>query len=162
MDAPEVWRWVWLVAALGFAAGEMLTGGSLFVLPFAAGALVACVLAFFDVSVPVELVAFLAVSALCLAALYPLRRRLDRAAPADGIGARRVLGQPAFVLVEVPGAHELGLVRVGREEWRAESLDGNPIAPGTPVKVVEVRGTRVVVFPSERAPDSLDEPRPPG
>ncbi len=162
MDDPDAWRWVWLVAAFVFAGGEILTGGSFFLLPFSAGALVASLLAFLGVGVAIEVIAFLAVSALCLAALYPLRRRLDRAVPdQNGIGARRLLGEQAKVLVDVPGAHELGLVLVGREQWRAESLDGNPIPSGTSVKVVEVRGTRVVVFPADRTPPALDRPPSP-
>jgi membrane protein implicated in regulation of membrane protease activity len=40
-----------------------------------------------------------------------------------------------------------GLVRVGREDWRAQSLDGSAIAAGAVVRIVEVRGTRVVVHP---------------
>ncbi len=158
MDDPEVWRWVWLAAAFVFAGGEIATAGSFFLLPFSVGALAATLLAFLGVSVTVELVVFIVVSAASLAALYPLRRRLDRAEPQDGIGARRLLGQPAVVLADVAGTDLPGMVRVGREEWRAESLDGTPIATGSRVKVVEVRGTRVVVFPTERAPDALKPP----
>jgi membrane protein implicated in regulation of membrane protease activity len=36
-------------------------------------------------------------------------------------------------------------VRIGREEWRAESLDHESIPAGASVRVVEVRGTGVVV-----------------
>jgi membrane protein implicated in regulation of membrane protease activity len=161
MDDPEVWRWVWLVAAFAFAAGEIATAGSFVLLPFAAGALVASLLAFLGVDVVVELIAFLAVSVACLLALYPLRKRLDRAEPQDGIGARRLLGQPAVVLADVGSALAPGMVRVGREEWRAESLDGTTLTAGTPVKVVDVRGTRVVVFRTERSPDALEEHNPP-
>ena len=42
---------------------------------------------------------------------------------------------------------ELGLIRVHREEWRAESGDDTVIKAGSKVRVVEVRGTRAVVFP---------------
>jgi membrane protein implicated in regulation of membrane protease activity len=84
---------------------------------------------------------------------YPLRRRLDREQPQDGIGSRRLVGEAGTVLELVPGTPTAsGLVRVGREEWRAESADGRPIEPGTTVKVVEVKGTRVVVFPQSLPP----------
>lgn len=147
MDSPETWRWIWLAAAMAFTVGEMATAGSFFLLPFGVGALAASLLAFLGVNVGWTWVAFVGVSALGLAALYPLRKRLDRGEPQDGIGARRLLGQAATVLEDVPGGPaETGLVRVGREEWRAESLEGRPIPAGTVVKVVEVRGTRVVVF----------------
>ena len=160
MDDPEVWRWIWLIAAFACAGGEIATGGAFVLLPFAAGALVAAFLAFLGVSVVVELIAFVAVSVAALAALYPLRRHLDRSQPQDGIGARRLLGQPAVVLAAIAPADEGGLVRVGREDWRAESLDGAPIAPGTPVKVVEVRGTRVIVYPRPGPPPTKESSLP--
>ena len=39
------------------------------------------------------------------------------------------------------------MVRVDREEWRAEAEDGRSVAVGAPVTVVEVRGTRLIVAP---------------
>ncbi|HEX9258010.1 MAG TPA: NfeD family protein [Acidimicrobiales bacterium] len=147
METTEMWRWVWLVAALAFAGGEIVVAGSFFLLPFAFGAAVACVLAFLDVGLAWQWLGFVGVSIAGFAALYPLRRKLDLGEPQDGIGARRLLGQAGTVLEAVPGGpSHSGLVRVGREEWRAESVDGGPIPEGTIVKVVEVRGTRVIVF----------------
>jgi membrane protein implicated in regulation of membrane protease activity len=140
VDSPESWRWIWMVAAFLFTVGEMASPGSFFLFPFAAGALVAAVLA------------FAGVSAGAFAALRPIARRLDQGGPAAGIGANRLIGETAIVLDSI-GPGDLGLIRVDREEWRAESLDGSPIAAGTPVRVVEVRGTRAVVWPT-----ALDEP----
>ncbi|MDZ7733085.1 MAG: NfeD family protein [Acidimicrobiia bacterium] len=148
MESPEIWRWIWLIAAVMFAIGEMSTAGSFFLAPFAIGALVASILAFFGVDIALGWLAFVAVSAGTFAAFRPLARRLDREVPAEGIGAKRLIGERAIVLELVPGVgDELGLIRVNREEWRAESGNGEPIQPGTTVKVVEIRGTRAVVFP---------------
>jgi membrane protein implicated in regulation of membrane protease activity len=152
VDSPESWRWIWMVAAFLFTVGEMASPGSFFLFPFAAGALVAAVLAFAGVGVGFEWVAFVGVSAGAFAALRPIARRLDQGGPAAGIGANRLIGETAIVLDSI-GPGDLGLIRVDREEWRAESLDGSPIAAGTPVRVVEVRGTRAVVWPT-----ALDEP----
>lgn len=159
MDSPEEWRWIWLVMAFLFATGEMSSPGSFFMAPFALGALVASALAFADVGVGVEWIAFIAVSLASLAALRPLARRLDLADEDRGIGSRRLIGQTALVLEEIPGRHELGLVRVHREEWRAESLDGSRIAPGATVTVAEVEGTRVLVTPAAQIappPEGVD------
>ena len=145
MDTPEQWRWVWLMATFVFAVGEMATPGSFFLAPFALGALVATALAFADIGLAGEWIAFVGVSVAMLAALRPLARRLDLADADHGIGSRRLIGQTALVLQEIPGHHELGLVRVHREEWRAESLDGSLIPPGATVKVAEIEGTRVLV-----------------
>jgi len=36
---------------------------------------------------------------------------------------------------------------IGREDWRAESSDRSAIGEGTAVRVVDLRGTSVVVVP---------------
>ncbi len=158
MDSPEQWRWVWIIGAAVFAVGEMLTPGSFFLAPFAVGALVAAILAFAGVSVAVEWVVFLAVSIATLAALRPLARRLDRDALDHGVGARRLVGNRATVLRDIPGDTELGMVRIDREEWRAQSTDGAPIAAGTTVRVAEVQGTRVIV--AIEAPPTVESDKP--
>jgi membrane protein implicated in regulation of membrane protease activity len=154
MDTPEEWRWVWLIATAVFAIGEMATPGSFFLAPFALGAFVASILAFAGVSVGVEWIVFLAVSIATLAALRPVARRLDRNALDHGVGARRLVGSRATVLEDIPGDAELGMVRVDREKWRAQSTDGAPIPAGTIVRVADVQGTRVIVA----AETSLPEP----
>jgi membrane protein implicated in regulation of membrane protease activity len=153
----EAWRWVWMVAAVVFAIGEMAMAGSFFLLPFAVGALAACIGAFAGADLVLQWVLFVGVSALSLAALYPLRKRFDQADSQDGIGARRLIGQPAAVLQAItPGPDGGGMVRVGREDWRAQSLDGTGIPAGAVVRIVEVRGTRVVVHPTSSP--ALDGP----
>lgn len=147
MSSPDTWRWVWLVAAAFFTAGEMATPGSFFLFPFAVGALAAAALAFGDVGVGGEWIGFVAVSMAALAGLRPLARRLDLDGDGHGIGSRRLIGQNATVLDAIPGSGELGLVRVHREEWRAESFDGSPIPSGAVVRVAEIEGTRVIVLP---------------
>jgi membrane protein implicated in regulation of membrane protease activity len=146
MDDPETWRWIWLVTAAVFFVGEMTMAGTFFLAPFALGAAVAAILAFADVGLAGQWLAFVGVSVAAFASLRPLAKKLDRGEPTEGIGSKRLIGQTATVLEPIPaGQHELGMVRVHREEWRAESIDGNPIDAGALVKVVEQRGTRLVV-----------------
>lgn len=150
MDDPELWRWVWLSGAVVFALGEMTSPGTFFLAPFAVGAAVAALLAFVGVPVGLTWVVFVALSAGTFAALRPLARRLDLVGGNPrGVGARRLVGEEGMILDHVPaGPDEVGLVRVGREEWRAQSTDGSAIPKDTKVTIVEVRGTRVVVFPT--------------
>ena len=166
MDSPEQWRWLWLVAAAVFAIGEMATPGSFFLAPFAVGAFVASLLAFAGVGVPLEWAVFLGVSIAVLIALRPVARRLDRDAVDHGVGARRLLGRTATVLREVPAGDDVGMVRVDREEWRAQSIDGQAIPTGATVRVADVQGTRVIVAPLDlgSGPPPIDEsglPTPP-
>ncbi len=55
------------------------------------------------------------------------------------------------------GPSATGMVRVGREEWGAESVDGTPLSEGTLVKIVEVVGTHVMVWPEDR-PAPIEPP----
>jgi membrane protein implicated in regulation of membrane protease activity len=173
MDSPEQWRWLWLVAAGFFAVAEMLTPVSFFMAPFAVGSFVAAVLAFAGVSVPIEFAAFLIVSIATLVALRPLSHRLDRTVIDHRVGSRRLLGRSATVLTAIPAGDDVGMVRVDREEWRAQSLDGVPIPAGAQVKVADVVGTRVIVTLTgppldagdldadpEADPDTADPPPP--
>lgn len=168
MEEPETWRWIWLATAVTFTVGEIAMAGSFFLAPFAVGATVACLLAFFDIALEWQWLAFVGISAASFAALRPLARRLDQDEPTLGIGAKRLIGERGTVLEDIPpGPHEIGLVRVHREEWRAETVDGVPIPAGSTVQVVEQRGTRLVVtavpgdgtatFPSS-PPQATDQP----
>lgn len=154
---PESWRWIWLAVAAVFAVGELSAAGTFFLLPFAIGAAVAAVLAFAGVPVAIELLVFIIVSLVSLAGFRKLAHRLDRNEPTEGIGSKRLIGQPAKVIEPIDGPNDLGTVRVDREEWRAESGDGAAIPLNTQVKIVEVRGTRVVVFPVEPLPPAATE-----
>jgi len=139
-----------MVAAVVFLVGEIASPGSFFLLPFAVGAAVAAVLAFADVGLAWQWLTFVGLSAAFVAGLRPLARRLDTGSPANGIGARRLIGEVGTILEAIDGHGDQGQVRVHREEWRADSVDGSAIAEGTQVRVVEVRGTRIVVWPVDR------------
>ena len=151
MDDPDSWRWIWLGAAVIFGIGEMATPGAFFLAPFGIGALVAAGLAFADVSLAGQWFAFVGVSVVAFAGLRPLARRLDRDTGAsDGVGSRRLIGRPGVVLEAIEPGH-LGLVRVDREEWRAESVDRRAVPSGAEVRVTNVEGTRVIVTPIEES-----------
>lgn len=150
MDDPDFWQWVWLGAAVAFGLGELSSPGSFFLAPFAVGAIVATLLSFLGGSVALGWIAFVFVSVVAFAALRPIARRLDaKNRNPLGVGSNRLVGERGIVLEPVPeGPDALGLVRLGREEWRAQSLDGSQIPASTPVTVLEVKGTRVIVFPT--------------
>ncbi len=150
MDEPESWRWIWLGAAVVFGMGEMATPGAFFLAPFAVGAVVASALAFADVPLAGEWAAFVGISVVAFAGLRPLARRLDQDGASDGIGSRRLIGREGTVLEGIEPGH-VGLVRVNREEWRAESADRATIPSGTAIRVTDVEGTRVIVTPTEES-----------
>ncbi len=143
MNDEEVLGAVWLVVAVGFLAMEIVVPG-LFMLPFGVGAGAATVVAFAGVGFAGQLAVFLVASAVTFLALRPLARRLARSDTDQPVGATRLLRARGVVLEAIEG-DQPGLVRVEREEWRAETPDGSGLAVGTHIEVAEVRGARLVV-----------------
>lgn len=143
----ELWRWIWLGGAAVFGVGEMITAG-FFLLPFAAGAAVAAILAFVEVEPAIQGIVFLVVSVLALIALRRFASKSDESQLP--VGANRFAGQTAVVIEQIDRLHGTGRVRIGTESWRA-TTDGDPIAPPVEVRVVNVRGTRLVVKPIDRS-----------
>lgn len=148
MEDSDTWRWVWLIVIAGFLVGEMFTPGTFFFLPFAVGAVGAAIAAFAGGSIGLQWVLFLGLSILASLSFIPLRKRLDRVQPPVGVGSQRILHQEGTITVAIPaGLTGSGTVKIGREEWRAESVDNAAIPGGVVVRVVDVRGTGVLVEP---------------
>lgn len=146
MDDPEVMRWVWLIATVVLLGGELLTAGSLIMLPLALGTAVASILAFAGVDAGWQWGAFLLTAVIASIGFVPLRRRLDRRPQPPGIGANRLIAQEGVVLETIEeGPAGRGLVRIGREEWRARTRSGRELGTGARVTVVDVEGTGVIV-----------------
>ena len=124
------------------------------VLPFGLAAVVAGIAGFIGADPLIQAIVFIVASVGFFLALRPLARRLNRSGSSEGIGSDRLINATGVVLEHIaPG--ETGLVRVEREEWRAESADGRVLVPGTPIRVREVVGTRVVVLPAQDIPTDL-------
>jgi membrane protein implicated in regulation of membrane protease activity len=141
----EAWRWIWVGAAVILGFAEMVTAG-FFMLPFAVGAVLAAVLAFMDVDPAIQMGVFVASSLIALVGLQRFVKHSDEKQPR--IGSNRFVGMRALVLEEIDRVKGTGRARMDTEEWRA-TTDGDPIAVGTEVTVVDVRGARLVVEPTE-------------
>ena len=137
----EWWRWIWLGVTAIFGIGEIFTAG-FFMLPFAVGAVVAFVLALLDIDPAIVLTVFLVVSVVTLILFQRLVRKGDQRQ--HPVGATRYAGRRVLVLERIDRVSGTGRVRLETETWRA-TTDGDPIEEGTEVRVVEMRGTRLVV-----------------
>lgn len=139
----DVWTWMWLGLAVVLAVGEILTAG-FFLLPFGIGAAVAAVLSAFSVGLLWQWVAFIAVT---VVSLIFFRRFAKRVAdqPSIATGSARHIGDVGVVIQDLTDTG--GLVRIGREEWRADAGKHEPLAAGTKVLVTAIEGTHLVVRP---------------
>ena len=151
----DVWPWIWLGTAVVFALVELaFVGGSFILLPWAASAFIAAILAFYDVSIEVQWAVFVVGGAFLFFALYRWARRFVNDAPSTpGVGADRLIGLTGIVVapIQIDDVDRRGRVRIHSEEWGAISDVDVVIEAGTKVRVLEMRGTRVVVEPFQAA-----------
>ncbi|MFQ5947392.1 MAG: NfeD family protein, partial [Acidimicrobiia bacterium] len=150
----EVWRWIWIGAALFLALAEIVTAG-FFMLPFGIGAAVAALLAWLDVAVAAQWVAFLGVSVVALFGLRRFVRFEDEDRPT--VGATRFLNRRATVLEEIDRVKGTGRVRMETEEWRATTDANTSIPAGVEVRVTGVSGSRLIVAALDQM-ESTEEP----
>lgn len=134
---------VWLVAALIFLGVEALTVG-LATIWFAAGAVVALILSFINVPVPVQVVVFLVVSiGLLVSTRKIFVEKLKAGAEKTNVDA--VIGAKAVVISPIL-PYEVGQVKVGGQVWSA--IGKNPedtFEKDQLVKITSVEGVKVIV-----------------
>lgn len=157
LESPDTWRWIWLLVALVLGAAELATPIAFGFLPLGIAAAVAATMAFAGLGVGFEWMAFVLASVAAYAALLPVGRRINRGhgGPAS-VGAGRWVGRQAVVIDDIP-ALGTGLVRLDREQWRAESDTDTVIPRGSTVLVMKVDGTRLLVLPLELAPPETEQ-----
>jgi membrane protein implicated in regulation of membrane protease activity len=147
----DVWPWVWLGLAVVFALVELtFLGGTFVLLPFAASAFVAAILAFYGAPIEVQWATFVLGGTLIFFLMYRwVRSFLDEHELPGGVGAGRLVGGTGVVTVDIePGdTTRRGRVMIGPEMWGALSKDDELIPAGTRVRVAAVIGTRVLVEP---------------
>ena len=137
-----VWLF-WLIAALGLAGAEALTG-DLFLLMLSGGALAAVGSNLIFDNYIIDGVVFAVVSVLLLVLVRPaLKRRFTQ-----GIGLpdrpKELEGKSALVLDRV-GRHE-GQVKLDGEVWTARPMNDDDVyEPGDHVTVVHIDGATAVV-----------------
>ena len=153
MDDPVVWGGIWLAVAAVLGVSEMASGSTFWLAPCAVAALPASIASFIGAPVALGWLLFLIGSIVCFLAMRPLAKQLDEDLPhVPGIGANRLVGHEAVTIEEIPyGPDTQGMVKAGGETWNAVTDHDIAIPADTAVRIVEVRGTRVVVEP---APDS--------
>ena len=137
------WAW-WLIAAVVLGIGEMATGGTFFLAPFAVGALIASIAAVIGVGSAVQLVFFLVFSAAVFAFLRPIARRHMSMPPQLRTGTAALVGKRAEVLE--PISRNSGSIRLENEIWTARPYDEDEvIEAGKQVHVMQIKGATALV-----------------
>lgn len=134
---------IWMAVAAVFIIGEIFTMG-FFLLWFGIGAAVAGILGMFGLGGSWQWGAFAVVSGVLFVLSRRFAERFSKKQP-PGIGADRFIDKKGVVLEEIDNIKNTGRIRMGKEEWRAESDTGEVILVGKMVEVTRLVGTHVVV-----------------
>ena len=138
----------WLVALIMLAAAEAATVG-LVCIWFAGGALVALIAAGVGAPLWVQITLFLIVSAVLIALLRPMVRKIILPKK-TATNADRHLGKTALVTEEINNLHETGAVKLDGVIWTARAKDDQAIPVGTVIRVLNIQGVKVVVEAAEQ------------
>jgi membrane protein implicated in regulation of membrane protease activity len=141
----ENYWWAWMILAALFIIGEIFTAG-FFLLPIGIGAAIAGLIALFGGNTIWQLVVFVVASFILFLVSRRFAQKVTKEQP-PGIGADRFIGEECVVLEKINNIDDTGRVRMGKEEWRAESDSGDEIEMGKKVTVVRLSGTHLVVEP---------------
>lgn len=141
--------WIWLGLLVVFAIVEASTV-SLVSIWFVGGSLAALVAALLGAELWLQILLFLAVSALLLVALRPLTKKIlapkkvQTNTPAN-------IGKLAVVTEDIDNLHSLGAVKLSGLVWTARSEDGKGIPAGSIVRIKNVEGVKLIVELAEEA-----------
>ena len=134
---------VWLLLMVAFLMVESSTV-AVVSLWFAFGALAALVLSLLKVQLWIQIVVFLAVSCLLLAALRPLVKKfLTPKLVKTNIDS--VIGSAGLVTQTIDNVKAEGQVKLGAMYWTARSVSGEVIPEGTLIRVAAIEGVKVLV-----------------
>src|ERR687887_612844 len=140
----EPWL-LWLIAAVVFGVGEILTLG-FFLAPFAGGALIAAIITGLGAGAAAGWAVFLVVSVVLLAALRPVARSHRRQPPRLRTGTAALVGKSGMVVERIANDEGVGCVRIDGEVWTARTYDDDEVIDaGRRVQIVEIRGATAFV-----------------
>lgn len=146
--AYKIVPFVWVGLAVLFLVGEIFTEGFA-LMWFGIGAAVGAVLAFLKLPFWLQILAALVVASVLFAFSRVFFKGVTRRASQQGVAADRMIGKTGVVVERIDPLTARGLVRVAKEEWRADSENDAPIEAGTVVEVVRLEGVHLVVKPKE-------------
>ena len=135
----------WLIIMAVFLVAEALTV-NLRTIWFAAGALVAFVVALFTDNFVIQVSVFAVVSLVLLASTKTIVEKWLRVGKVK-TNVDAVVGRSVYVSETISNLKAQGRVLLDGMPWTARSASGEEISEGTLVKVVQVSGAKLIVEP---------------
>ncbi len=139
---------VWFVLMVVFLVVEGACPMHLVSIWFAAGSLVAGLVAMMHWPLWLQVVLFLAVSCGLLAAMFPLVKKILKPKVVK-TNVDSVIGSQGYVTETIDNLNATGQVRLGGMPWTARSENSAVIPTGTLVEVKRIEGVKAFVSPVE-------------
>ena len=134
---------IWMGLLVIFGVGEAITVG-LTSIWFAAGALVALILALLGANMWLQIGVFFVVSTLCIAAFRPIAQKYINS-KVEPTNADRIIGSEVLVTEKISNLRAEGTVSIGGLTWSARSVSDDEIPKGTLVRINRIEGVKVYV-----------------
>ena len=137
---------LWLALLIVFLVVELITVG-LASIWFAAGALVALLVAALGGSIGLQIVVFLVVSVILLAATRPFAKRVINARM-QKTNVDALIGKEIIIRESVNNMEQTGTAFVEGKEWTVRAADEHVLLQeGATAKIVDIRGVKLIVEP---------------
>lgn len=134
---------LWIIVAVVCGIVEAISLGITSIW-FVVGAIVALVLASFDVPFIVQVVVFLVVSIVLLIYTRPIATKYLKLGK-EKTNVEAISGQEGLVVEAIDNVLGKGQVKIGGQIWSAKSENGEDIPKDAEVLVLAVKGVRVIV-----------------
>lgn len=138
---------MWIVLTVVFVVIEALTV-QIVTIWFAAGSVGAIIANILDASGTVQLLVFVAVSAITLAVARPLLKKYTKTEPV-ATNADMLIGKKAVVTERIENENSKGRVCIGGADWAARSLENQSIEKGQNVLIKSIEGVKLIVTKEE-------------
>ena len=139
---------IWFALFLGFLILEAACPIHLVSIWFAAGSLVATLVAYLKGPLWLQITLFLLVASVMVALLWPfIKKFLNPKLKKTNLDA--IIGSEGLVTVAIDNVAAQGQVKLGAMEWTARSTSGHAIPVGTLIRVDRIEGVKAFVSPAE-------------
>ena len=132
---------IWILIAAVFFIGELITMG-FFLLWFGVGASVSTVLNYLGFSETTQIIAFILVSLILLAASRPFAKRITQGMPDKKATSDRLIGEKGVVIEDISPENG-GIVKISGDTWRA--ISDQRISKNNHILVEKIKGVTLVV-----------------
>lgn len=140
-----MWQ-IWLIIAGLCLIAEIITVGFL-IFWFAIGALIAMIVSFFTNNIIIQTAVFVISSTILIFATKPLVKKFSIKIPNMKTNVNSIINKTGIVIEEIDSIHSKGQVKVDGELWSAIGENDINIPKDTEVKILEVKGVKLIVSP---------------